>query len=210
VQTLDRPRRFLAFAIAALAGYVDAIGYLSAEGYFVSFMSGNTTRLATDFVRGPQLAFTPLLLVSGFVTGVALGRALAAVTGRHRKPSVLGAVTLFLAGAYLTRQAGSVTAALGCMVLAMGALNNTFQRDENPVGLTYMTGALVRIGQGIADQVIGRRSTGWLLFLGLWLALAGGAICGAFAFVWFDVAGLGFAVLGSAALCLGSFAMPNR
>ncbi|WP_156839731.1 YoaK family protein [Novosphingobium aquimarinum] len=210
MQSLDRPRRLLAFAIAALAGYVDAIGYLAAEGYFVSFMSGNTTRLATDFVRSPQLAFTPLLLVGGFVGGVALGRVLAAKTGRHRKPSVLGAVTLFLAGAYGARLAGSPTAALACMVLAMGALNNTFQRDENPVGLTYMTGALVRIGQGIADHVTGRRSTGWLLFLGLWIALAGGAICGAFAFVELGVVSLGFAVLGSAALCLGSFGISKR
>lgn len=207
MQILDRPRRILALAIAALAGYVDAIGYLSAEGYFVSFMSGNTTRLATDFVRDARLAFTPLLLVCGFVSGVALGRMLAAMTGRHRKPSILALVTALLLVGYLARQTGSTTMALGSMVLAMGALNNTFHRDENPVGLTYMTGALVRIGQGIGDRIVGRRSKGWVMFLGLWLSLAGGAIAGAFAFVELDLASLVLAVLGSAALCLCSLAI---
>lgn len=37
--------RTLAVAAAALAGYVDAVGFLSADRYFVLFMSGNTTRL---------------------------------------------------------------------------------------------------------------------------------------------------------------------
>ncbi len=48
---LDRPRQVLALAIAFLAGGVDAVGFLSADGYFVSFMSGNTTRLAA--LAGP-------------------------------------------------------------------------------------------------------------------------------------------------------------
>jgi len=210
VQSLDRPRRILACAIAALAGYVDAIGYLSVGGYFVSFMSGNTTRLATDLARDTRLALTPLLLISGFVGGVAISRALVAKAGRLRKPSVLAMVTALVAAGYFARQAESPTMALGAMVLAMGALNNTFHRGEVPIGLTYMTGALVRIGQGIGERIIGRTSTGLFLFLGLWLSLASGAIAGAFVFARFDIASLGYAVVASGALCLCSFAIPNR
>jgi uncharacterized membrane protein YoaK (UPF0700 family) len=45
---------------------------------------------------------------------------------------------------------------LAMLVLAMGALNNTFLRGgEVSVGLTYMTGALVKIGQGIARRCWG-------------------------------------------------------
>ena len=51
MQTLDQPRRHLAFALAARAGFVDAVGYLSADQYFVSFMSGNTTRLGVELAR---------------------------------------------------------------------------------------------------------------------------------------------------------------
>ena len=35
----------LACALSALAGYVDGIGYLHLGGLFVSFMSGNSTRM---------------------------------------------------------------------------------------------------------------------------------------------------------------------
>jgi hypothetical protein len=46
------------------------------------------------------------------------------------------------------------------MVLAMGAVNNAFQRGgEIAVGLTYMTGAPVRLGQGIGAALMGERRT---------------------------------------------------
>ena len=53
---LDRPRRMLAIGLAGLAGFVDATGFLSAGGYFTSFMSGNTTRFGVDLATDPQMA----------------------------------------------------------------------------------------------------------------------------------------------------------
>ncbi|MFJ5369898.1 DUF1275 family protein, partial [Bosea sp. CER48] len=41
----DRPAMGLAFCLSGLAGFVDALGFLSLGGFFVSFMTGNTTRL---------------------------------------------------------------------------------------------------------------------------------------------------------------------
>ena len=73
----DRPRQALAVGLAALAGFVDAFGFLSADGYFVSFMSGNTTRLGVNFARDPALALVPALLILGFVAGVVWGAPLA-------------------------------------------------------------------------------------------------------------------------------------
>jgi len=45
---IRHPRRDQARAIglAAIAGYVDAIAFVDLGGFFVSFMSGNSTRLA--------------------------------------------------------------------------------------------------------------------------------------------------------------------
>jgi uncharacterized membrane protein YoaK (UPF0700 family) len=64
----------------------------------------------------------------------------------------------------------------------MGALNNTFQRDgEVTVGLTYMTGALVRFAQGLAARIAGSGGEGWVNWLLLWLGLALGALAGAYA-----------------------------
>jgi len=44
-------RRF-AYAVAGLAGFVDITGFLQLNGYFVSFMTGNTTLLARDLAGG--------------------------------------------------------------------------------------------------------------------------------------------------------------
>ena len=129
MQQYDPLRRALAIALAGLAGYVDAAGFLSADRYFVSFMSGNTTRLGVDIIQFPALAWIPALLISGFVLGVFGGALLAAKAGERRKPVVLGTVTLLLAGAATVQALGHTPAMLALLVAAMGALNNTFQRD---------------------------------------------------------------------------------
>ena len=180
---LDRKRQGLAIGLAGLAGFVDAVGYLSADGYFVSFMSGNTTRLGVNLARGPQAAAVPALLIGGFVLGVAAGAIVAARAGAARKPAVLALVgTLLLLGA-AGRGLVPAGVTLACLVGAMGALNNTFQRDgEVAVGLTYMTGALVKLGQAIGGAVAGARRTDWLAYLLLWSGLALGAVLGALAF----------------------------
>lgn len=180
----DRPRQALAVSLAGLAGFVDATGYLSANGYFVSFMSGNTTRLAVNLARDMPRAIPPLLLICGFVAGVIGGAIIAASTGERRKPAVLGLVAALLLAAALAASTGWGNIALAAMVLAMGAINNTFQRDgEVSVGVTYMTGALVRLGQGIAARLMGRPGGVWLPHLLLWLGLAGGAVGGAWAYL---------------------------
>ena len=48
----DRTSQGIAVGLALLAGYIDALGFLSLGGYFVSFMSGNSTRSAVDLVQG--------------------------------------------------------------------------------------------------------------------------------------------------------------
>lgn len=198
----DRPRQALAIAIASLAGLVDALGFVSADRYFVSFMSGNTTRLAVDLATQPGRALTPALLIGGFVLGVAGGKLAAVRAGAWRKPVLMALVALLLALAAVLHGAGLVQAALGAMVLAMGAVNNAFQRNgEAAVGLTYMTGALVRLGQGIGAALAGERQDGWHTYLMLWSGLFAGAVAGALLF-----ARIGGTALGLAAALAGVLA----
>ena len=186
---LDRPRRLLAVHLAMLAGLVDAAGFLSAHGYFVSFMSGNTTRLAVNIVTDPAKAQTPALLIAGFVAGVTGGGLLARRGERWRKPRALGAVTTLLAMAALLQgplsaHANAIAAPV-VLAITMGALNTTFQRDGGPaIGLTYMTGALVRLGNALSAWLSGERANGWLSAFGLWFGLLMGAIVGAMAWTW--------------------------
>lgn len=179
---IDHQRRRLAIALAALAGFVDAVGFLSADGYFVSFMSGNSTRLGVSLGTDPAHAVVPALLIAGFLGGVTGGALLARRAGIHRKGAVLALVAAMLLIAALARASGLHALMLAGMVVAMGALNNTFQRDgEVTVGLTYMTGALVKLGQGLANTLAGQANAGWSGWAALWGGLLVGAVLGAFA-----------------------------
>ena len=135
----------LAGLLAALAGMVDAIGYLHLSGLFVSFMSGNSTHLAVSLGQG-KLAEAGVIskLVALFVLGAAAGQVLAGFTGERHMSWVLAGVTVLLTLAALLATAPEP------MVFAMGALNASMHRAGSiPVSLTFVTGVLVRFGQGL-------------------------------------------------------------
>lgn len=87
----------------------------------------------------------------------------------------------------------------------MGALNNTFQRDgEVAVGLTYMTGALVKLGQGLAARLAGQPARGWRDWGLLWLGLASGAVLGAAGWTYLPALVLWLAALLAGGLALAA------
>lgn len=175
----DPARQRLAFGLAALAGLVDATGFVVAGGYFTSFMSGNTTRMGVELVERPALALAPLGLIgcflAGVVTGALVGRR---VKGRHKRV-LLGLVAALLAAGAALLAAGQPILFLALSAAAMGLANNIFARDgEVTVGVTYMTGALVRFGQGIAARISGQSLPATRGYGLLWSALALGAASG--------------------------------
>ncbi|MDB5712495.1 MAG: hypothetical protein JWL96_4565 [Sphingomonas bacterium] len=142
-------------------------------------MSGNSTRFAVGAVETRTTAVVATGLIAGFLLGVVLGSLCGSLAGRHRRSAVLGLVAMFLSGAALLGSAGERSVAIGLVALAMGAVNATFeQRDGGSVGLTYMTGALARIGQGVAAALLGRGGREWLSYVALWGGLIGGAMVG--------------------------------
>lgn len=177
----DRRARQLAYVLSALAGYVDAVGFLMIGGLFVSFMSGNTTRMAVGIFEHASDWQRAVALIGSFVIGVVAG-SLVGRTAARRHRAILSLVSLMLAFAGgLALADYSLSAAL-CMAFAMGAENATFERDgEVQIGLTYMTGTLVKAGQRIAGALTGGERDAWLPYATLWLALALGAVAGALA-----------------------------
>src|SRR3954469_25182400 len=100
---LDSRRNIaLACALSALAGYVDGIGYLQLGGLFVSFMSGNSTRMGVAIAHGHwQTAAEALGLIVLFVTGAAAGSLIVLGHGAHRQPVILLVEAVLLALAAL-------------------------------------------------------------------------------------------------------------
>jgi uncharacterized membrane protein YoaK (UPF0700 family) len=194
----------IAGTLASLAGMVDAIGYLHLGGLFISFMSGNSTQLAAALGQA-RLAEGGAIaeLIALFVLGAAAGQIVAALTGFRHMTWVLIGVTLMLVIAAVS------AAAPEPMVLAMGALNASMHRAGNiPVSLTFVTGVLVRFGQGLGDFLI-RRSRGWrwLAQASPWLGLISGATLGAAIYGLMGQAAIWIAVAFSAVLAAISAAI---
>ncbi len=195
---LDRRGRSIAICLAALAGYVDAIGFIQVGGFFVSFMSGNSTRLAVGVMQDAGDWQTAAGLIASFFLGVIIGSLVGRKRrGRHR--AVLALVTVALALGATGADVGWVVASALALAFAMGAENAMFERDGQVViALTYMTGTFVKAGQRIAGALAGEDRRAWIPHMGLWLSLVCGAVAGAAMQTRFGAASLWVAVFVAA------------
>ena len=202
----------LAAVLSALAGYVDAVGFMTLGGFFVSFMSGNTTRMGVGLASGDWAqAGVALMLIGLFVVGVVVGGTVARRFGEARRSFVLATETaLLVVGAALCAQ-GRPHFGMVFVVMAMGVENAVFQRQGDVgVGLTYMTGTLVRMGQRIATALHGGPRWDWLPFFLLWLGLATGGALGALAYLKLNVLALWAAAAVTAGLTVTTFWAERR
>ena len=170
----------LALCLAALAGWVDATGFIAFHGLFVSFMSGNSTKAVVDVGVDTRVVLEAARAVLAFFIGVILGELCGGVSARFERPLVLLLETVLLwlavAAASLAWSDAIVAALLG---LAMGTQNASVHKAEGiSMALTYVTGTLVHIGRAIAAALRGNGPWRVVLpYLGLWLSL----VCGGFA-----------------------------
>jgi uncharacterized membrane protein YoaK (UPF0700 family) len=199
---LDTSRNIsLACALSALAGYVDAIGFLHLGGLFVAFMSGNSTRMGVSLAEGQWLHGAEAFgLIALFVIGAAAGSLIVLGRGTNRQPWVLLAEALLLAAAAVCYGFGLLNVAVAAIVLAMGLENAVFQISGGGLGLTYVTGALVKVGQQAAAALTGGARWGWVPNLLLWAAMVMGSLCGALAYYWINLAAIWFAAGAALAL----------
>lgn len=196
-----------AAVLSLLAGMVDAIGF-TLTGDFVSFMSGNTTRLAVSAgaadVEGAK--HIACLLVA-FVLGNALGVVVGQHTQRRAWP-LLSIIALLL---LLASQLPLALPSLLCAVLAMGMINAVLEEVNGlPIGLTYVTGALSRFGRGLGRWCMGQRGWGWRLQLVPWAGMLVGAGLGVVLQQALQQRALAIAGLFCLAISVGSMAIPRR
>jgi uncharacterized membrane protein YoaK (UPF0700 family) len=181
-------RETTAVALAASAGFVDAVGYLTLHHLFTAHMTGNASKLGIAIADGRlgavlALAAAPLL----FVAGVAAG---AFLVDLGRTPLVFALQALLVAffmgyGADVVHHGTvadhSVTgfyplAAAATIGLGLQTAGLT-EVDGETTRTTYLSGMLTRLGQGLVRRNAVRRLA---LLAALWIAYVGGAALGAY------------------------------
>ncbi len=146
-------------------------------------------------------ALEALELIVLFVAGAAAGSLIVLSRIAHRQPLILLVEALLLAAAAGAYAYGLPATAVAAIVLAMGLENAVFQLEGGAgLGLTYVTGALVKAGQLIAAALTGGAGWAWLPNLLLWAALVAGALLGALAYRWINLAAVWFAAATAFAL----------
>jgi uncharacterized membrane protein YoaK (UPF0700 family) len=151
--------------MAAVAGCVDAVGFLMLTQLFTAHMSGNSVAFGVDIGQGhwadaARRGFPIPLFVMGVVAGGVLIEFGTRRGGRHTMSAVLLAEALllcaFIVGDRLVRGNGLLEPGAGvsyyslaaALTLSMGLQTAALQRVSGPVvRTTYITGMLTRLGQ---------------------------------------------------------------
>lgn len=201
----------MAMGLAAIAGYVDAIGFIELGGLFVSFMSGNTTRAGVGYAGGSAAGWMATGLIALFVAGVVVGTFAGRAAGSSRRHSkIIALVAGMLALSALLHMSGYDAPAIAMLALTMGIENTVFERDgEVTIGLTYITGTLVKLGQRLAIAFSGGPRWAWLPYLLLWASLMVGAVCGALVHPLWGLGGLWIGGGMAALLALAGLALES-
>lgn len=177
----------LSWVLAALAGILGATAFTHSAGYFVTFMTGNSQRAVLGlFGDDAWMSVTASLLILFFVAGVVI----ASVCRRHfwaahpHGPTVLTTFSLIFAAGVDIMLGGWHESMLDFVpilfvVFGIGALNTSFVKDgEVSVPLSYVTGTLVKMGQGIERHLAGGKVEDWLGYFLLHASFVLGAAAG--------------------------------
>ena len=182
-------RRLLALSLTWVAGFVDAVGYLTLYRVFTANMSGNSVAMGLHAAGGqwrraahrgfPILMFVAGLVLCGAVHELARRRKLRRALAVTLAMESLLLLAFMVLGAYFGQRRGVAgdappwTAALpvAAAALAMGLQNASLTRvGALSIHTTHVTGELTRLGE---------EAVAYLFWLGEhWADSAGGAAAG--------------------------------
>lgn len=182
----DRREMALGIVLAALAGAVGAAAWTHSSGWYVTFMTGNTEQMILKHYEGEHLlAVSALATIAAFVLGVMSG-----TFARLRlwNKSRHGATLVTVAATYVAYVADLLTnysdgplgvAPILSLAFGLGALNTSISRgNQVQMPLSYVTGTLVKMGQGFALHLAGERKWVWVAQLVTYVGFLGGIISG--------------------------------
>lgn len=160
----------LAAVLAALAGATGAAAWLYSSGWYVTFMTGNSERMVLEHLKSNHtMAFAALGTVVVFVLGVivaTLARVFVWQKARHGATvlTAMATAVAWLCDLALDSRGAEIGALpVLCLAFGLGALNTSIsRRGEVVMPLSYVTGTLVKIGQGTALHLSGVKRWGWV------------------------------------------------
>lgn len=185
----------MAICLAAIAGYVDAYGFLTFST-FVSFMSGNTTHAGIRLGGEAYSAALPAAAaILSFVTGVIAGTLLTNSRTPYARRILYLTIAALLALNIGASHLASAIIHLGIAMLSftMGMMNTSLSRVGNlMVNLTFVTGTLSQIGRHLAlaanrapvqdgEGVWDTHFRRAIILMLVWLGFLAGAILGGIA-----------------------------
>lgn len=156
-------RGFVSLLLNAVAGWVDAVGYLALLAsiqMFPSFMSGNLTKIVTDAVSGEAMKSWMIAgAVLAFFIGAVVGRLVNAGKAR-RDPLSLALVAGVLAFSAVNLELGGFEyVTLLALAASMGMINHAFSGHMQFHVHTFLSGVWLTLAAAVADLIAGR--AGW-------------------------------------------------
>lgn len=205
--------------LAAVAGYVDTLGFVALFGLFTAHVTGNFVLIGAELARPGHGVLLKLLAFPAFIAAVVAARLVARSCERRGQaslPWLLGGQALLLGGFMAAGLAAQpVTASDAPLVLLAGCLGAAGMGLQNAAGRlalakltphTVMTGNVTQLVLDATDAALGGAEPGVLERLRklFWpvLAFGVGAIAGALGFVHLGFWALAPAVLAIAALAV--------
>jgi uncharacterized membrane protein YoaK (UPF0700 family) len=174
----------LSWVLAALAGLLGATAFAHSSGYLVTYMTGNTQRAVLGyFLDEKWRAVSAAIVLAAFLAGVVSASLCRRYlwSNRPHGATVLTTLALVLATVLDVVIGGESPHPLALLPIVfvafgIGALNTTFvENGEVSIPLSYVTGTLVKLGQGIERHLSGGEIWDWLGYF----LLLGGFVFGA-------------------------------
>lgn len=169
----------MALFLSGFSGFIDILGLFGIGGMFLSFMSGNSTRLAFYLAEANFIKAIPyLLLILSFVFGAFLGDIVKSLYPKEMLLSILSVETLLVFSSFLMIHFNFQDEwSYLPLTIAMG-LQNAIQIevDDKIIGRTFFSGVLHSFGTDLSQAIQKKKS--WkspLLDLLIWTVAVSGA-----------------------------------
>lgn len=178
----ERALVLLAAMLAALAGLVDAIGFLAFGQVFLASPDAGTTVLGVTLGGGYTLMLFAGAMVLSFVGGVVLTTLLTFRSRQFRRTLVLALATFTLCAAFAALSQSTAYLPAVLLAMAIGGAHCTFERDDPALHEALSPSAqLGRFGEALARGRAGSCHQRLGLHASFWLAFLMGGISGAVA-----------------------------